>query len=208
VLLQDPRATATPSTSSTPRHNHLLAALPLDEYHHIASSFEVISLRLKQILHHPGEPIRYVYFPAGGFCSMVTLLKDGRMVEIATIEREGMVGVSALLHGAPVTSVTMVQGETDTCYRMEVEAFRRGVEQHRRFAALLAHFAQALFGFVAQSTACNAVHSVEQRFARWLLMARDRLDCHEFSLTQEFAAMMLGTTRPTVTVVAGTLWPA
>ena len=70
------------------------------------------------------------------------------------------------------------------------------------------HWAQALFGFVAQSTACNAVHSVEQRLARWLLMARDRMERDSFPLTQEFAAMMLGATRPTVTVVAGTLQKA
>jgi hypothetical protein len=67
----------------------------------------------------------------------------------------------------------MVQGETDTCYRMPVELFRREVERRGRFADVLTQFAQALFGFVAQSTACNAVHSVEQRFARWLLMAHD-----------------------------------
>jgi hypothetical protein len=72
----------------------------------------------------------------------------------------------------------------------------------------MAHYAQALFGFVAQSTACNAIHSVEQRLARWLLMARDRMGSDEFPLTQEFAAMMLGASRPTVTVVAGTLQEA
>jgi len=73
---------------------------------------------------------------------------------------------------------------------------------------LVAHYAQALFGFVAQSTACNAIHSVEQRLARWLLMAQDRMGSDEFPLTQEFAAMMLGASRPTVTVVAGTLQKA
>ena len=72
----------------------------------------------------------------------------------------------------------------------------------------MAHFAQALFGFVAQSTACNAIHSVEQRLARWLLMAQDRMGSDEFPLTQEFVAMMLGASRPTVTVVAGTLQKA
>jgi len=80
---------------------------------------------------------------------------------------------------------------------------RRGV-----FYELLTRFSQALVGFVMQSTACNAVHSVEQRLARWLLMARDRMESNEFPLTQEFAAMMLGASRPTVTVVAGTLQKA
>jgi CRP-like cAMP-binding protein len=168
----------------------------------------VVPLKLKDILHKPGDPIRDVYFPGGGFCSMLTVLEDGSMVEIATIGREGMVGVSAVLDGTPVTSAAMVQGETDTCYRMKVDAFRREIERRGAFHELTTHYAQALFGFVAQSTACNAVHSVEQRLARWLLMARDRMGSDEFPLTQEFVAMMLGASRPTVTVVAGTLQKA
>jgi CRP-like cAMP-binding protein len=82
------------------------------------------------------------------------------------------------------------------------------MERRGAFHELMAHFAQALFGFVAQSTACNAIHSVEQRLARWLLMAQDRMGSDEFPLTQEFVAMMLGASRPTVTVVAGTLQKA
>jgi CRP-like cAMP-binding protein len=149
-----------------------------------------------------------VYFPGGGFCSMLTVLEDGRMVEIATVGREGMIGVSAILDGAPVTSAAMVQGATDTCYRMKVDAFRQEIDRRGAFHELLGHYAQALFGFVAQSTACNAIHSVEQRLARWLLMAQDRMGSDEFPLTQEFVAMMLAASRPTVTVVAGTLQKA
>jgi CRP-like cAMP-binding protein len=102
----------------------------------------------------------------------------------------------------------MVQGATDTCYRMDVGAFRRENDRRGVFHELITHFAQALFGFVAQSTACNAIHSVEQRLARWLLMAGDRMESDEFPLTQELAAIMLGASRPTVTVVAGTLQKA
>jgi CRP-like cAMP-binding protein len=119
-----------------------------------------------------------------------------------------MVGVSAVLDGSPVTSIAMVQGQTDTCYRMAVDAFRREINRREAFYELMAHFAQALFGFVAQSTACNAIHSVEQRLARWLLMAQDRMESEQFPLTQEFVAIMLGASRPTVSVVAGTLQKA
>ena len=146
-----------------------------------------------------------MYFPGGGFCSILTVLKDGGMVEVATIGREGMIGVSAVLDGTPVTSAAMVQGETDTCYRMKVDAFRREIDRHGAFHELMTHYTQALYGFVAQSTACNAVHSVEQRLARWLLMARDRMGRDDFPLTQEFVSMMLGASRPTVSIVAGTL---
>jgi CRP-like cAMP-binding protein len=199
---------ALPSSNRPPpagNPNRLLAALPAADYARILPSLSLVPLKLKDTLHKPGEPIRDVYFPGGGFCSMLTVLEDGNMVEIATVGREGVVGVSAILDGAPVTSTAMVQGETDTCYRMTVDAFRREVERRGAFYELMAHFAQALFGFVAQSTACNAIHSVEQRLARWLLMAQDRMGSAEFPLTQEFVAMMLGASRPTVTVVAGTL---
>jgi CRP-like cAMP-binding protein len=165
-------------------------------------------LTLKTLLHKPNEPIRHVYFPGGGFCSIVTVLKDGNMVEVATIGREGMVGTSAVLDGSPPSSASMVQGETDTCYRMRVEDFRREMDRHGVFFDLLTRYAQALGGFIMQVTACNAVHSVEQRLARWLLMAHDRMGRANFPLTQEFVAMMLGATRPTVTIVAGTLQQA
>ena len=188
--------------------NRLLAALPADDYARIVPSLTVVPLKLKDVLHKPGEPIRNVYFPGGGFCSMLTVLEDGRMVEIATVGREGVVGVSAVLDGAPVTAAAMVQGATDTCYRMTVDAFRRETDRRGAFHELMARFTQALFGFVAQSTACNALHKVEQRLARWLLLAQDRMESDEFPLTQEFVAMMLGASRPTVTVVAGILQKA
>jgi CRP-like cAMP-binding protein len=139
---------------------------------------------------------------------LVTVLEDGRMVEVATIGREGMVGSSAALNGDPSVATTMVQGETDSCYKMAIDVFRSEMARHGPFHHLVARYAQALAGFIMQSTACNAVHSVEQRLARWLLMAHDRMGKDEFPLTQEFVAMMLGASRPTVTVVAGILQKA
>ena len=139
---------------------------------------------------------------------MVTVLKDGSMVEVATIGREGAIGVAAVLDNPRVTSAVIVQGESETCYRMRAGTFRREIDRRGAFHELMAQYAQALFGFVAQSTVCNAVHSVEQRLARWLLMARDRMGRDDFPLTQEFVAMMLGASRPTVSIVAGTLQKA
>ena len=165
----------------TDNPNRLLAALPTADYTRILPSLTVVPLKLKTVLHKPGEPIQDVYFPGGGFCSMLTVLEDGSMVEIATVGREGMVGVSAVLDGTPVTSAAMVQGETDVCYRMKVDAFRRETDRRGAFYELMTHYAQALFGFVAQSTACNAIHSVEQRLARWLLMAQDRMESERVS---------------------------
>jgi CRP-like cAMP-binding protein len=202
----------TPSTMNRPppltraaSPNHLLAALPEDVYLRLAPKLESVSFKLKEFLHKPGEPIRHVYFPGGGFCSVLTVLEDGRMVEVATIGREGMIGAFATTLHAVATSGTMVQAEMGTCYRMTAEAFRAEMDRRGAFYELLANYAQALLGFIMQSTACNAVHSVEQRLARWLLLAEDRVGESDFPLTQEFVAIMLGTTRPTVTVVAGML---
>lgn len=191
-----------------PNLNLLLAALPPADYARLVPMFEVLPLKLKTVIYKPGDRIQHVYFPGGGFCSVMTVLKDGSMVEVATIGREGMVGASAMVDRNPVPSATMVQGATETCYRLPVEAFRREIDRGGALYELLTRYTQALVGFIMQSTACNAVHSVEQRLARWLLMARDRMGSNEFPLTQEFVAIMLGAARPTVTIVAGTLQKA
>jgi CRP-like cAMP-binding protein len=186
--------------------NRLLAALPADVFDRVAPLLDSFPLRLKEVLHRPGDPVGHVYFPGGGFCSVLTVLADGNMVEVATIGNEGMVGASAIVNGNGADpSTTMVQAESDVCYRMSTEAFSAEMERRGEFSTLLRRYVQALIGFVMQSTACNAVHSVEQRLARWLLLAQDRVARDEFPLTQEFVAMMLGATRPTVTLVAGTL---
>jgi CRP-like cAMP-binding protein len=200
------RSSTAAASITRPLSNQLLAALPPADYARLAATLHTIPLKLKDPIHKPDETIEFVYFPGGGFCSVLTVLKDGSMVEVATIGREGMVGLSAMLNGqSPSPSLSMVQGETDTCYRMPVEVFRHEMDQHGAFYELVTRYAQALVGVIMQSTACNAVHTVEQRLARWLLMAHDRMGTDAFPLTQEFVAMMLGVARPTVTVVAGSL---
>ncbi len=204
---------SSPRVSSTrpppqPVHNALLAALPGPDYDRVAPALDIIPLTLKDVLHRAGEPIEQVYFPGGGFCSVLTVLEDGTMVEVATIGREGMLGVAAAFDGHPAPSLTMVQGETDHCYRMTTKALRQEMDRQGALSEMLTHFSQALVGFIMQSTACNAVHSVEQRLARWLLMAQDRMVSNRFPLTQEFVSMMLGASRPNVTVIAGTLQKA
>jgi len=164
-----------------------------------------VPLKLKEQWHKPGEAVTSVYFPEGGFLSIVTVLEDGRLIEVATVGNEGMVGLSALVENVPALSGTMVQGEGAPCSRMSAVAFRREMARGGVFSRFLARYTQAHMGVIMLSTACNAVHAVEQRLARWLLLAHDRMEGDEFPLTQEFVAMMLGVTRPTVTLVAGTL---
>jgi CRP-like cAMP-binding protein len=188
--------------------NLLLAALPRHVLDRVEPKLTVVPLKLRVILHKPGSQVRDVYFPGGGFCSVLAVLDDGKMVEVATVGREGVVGMSGALNGDPSPSVTMVQAETDTCYRMSAAAFRAEMDRHDDFYTLLTRYAQSYLGFITQSAACNAVHTVEQRLARWLLLAHDRVGKDEFPMTQEFLAMMLGASRPTVTIVARTLQKA
>jgi CRP-like cAMP-binding protein len=188
--------------------NLLLAALAPEDVERFDRSLEVVPLPLKQFLHRPGDLIEYVYFPGGGFCSELAVLESGEMVEVATIGREGMVGIFAAKNGHVAASAAMVQAETDTCYRLPADVFRREINRGGGFSELITRYTHAHVAFLMQSTACNAIHTVEQRLARWLLMAHDRIEHDEFPLTQEFVAMMLGVARPTVTIVAGTLQKA
>jgi CRP-like cAMP-binding protein len=185
--------------------NRLLSVLTADDYRRLQPFLEPLPLKLKRILYKPGEIVDYVYFPGGGFVSVVTVLANGGMVEVATIGNEGVVGLSAVAVGYREPTLTMVQMETNNvCHRMPVAAFRRELDRHGALQDLVARFSQALMGVIMQSTACNATHTIEQRFARWLLTAHDRVGGDSFPLTQEFLAMMLGAARPTVSIVAGT----
>lgn len=183
--------------------NLLLATLPSEDLQRILPQLDTVPLKLKELLHKPGERIDYVYFPGDGFCSIVTVLEDGSMVEAAAIGREGLVGLAATTAtDTPLSTASMAQSDIDICYRMKAENFRQEMEHCGTFNAIVTRYSQALMGFVMQSAACNAAHSIEQRFARWLLAAQDRMEADEFLLTQEFIAMMLAASRSTVSEVA------
>ena len=185
--------------------NLLLAKLPATDYERIVTPLEVVSLPLKQILHRPDEPVRNMYFPGGGFCSEVVGLRDGRMVEVATTGREGLVGLLATPNDGAIASTSMVQATIDRCVKMPAAMFWNELEERGPFFDLVSRYRLALSRFVMQSTACNAVHTIEERLARWLLTARDHVGASEFPLTQELVAMMLGAPRSTVSEVAAAL---
>jgi CRP-like cAMP-binding protein len=179
--------------------------LPPDEFRRLVPHLEAYPLILKAVLYKPGEVVDFVYFPGGGFVSVVTVLANGDMVEVATTGDEGMVGGSAMAVGYREATLTMVQMASDACHRIPAGVFRREMERQGALHNVVSRFSQAQIGVVMQSTACNATHNIEQRLARWLLTARDHVGSDQFPLTQEFVAMMLGAARPTVTIVAGTL---
>ena len=179
--------------------------MPPEDYRRLAASLETVPPEFKRTIYKPGERTRHVCFPADGFFSMLAVLANGDMVEVATVGRESVIGAPAAVADTSKPSFTMVQAEMQTCYRLPVAAFRREMDRRGAFASLITKYIHAPVGVIMQGTACNAVHTVEQRLARWLLMAHDQVGKDSFPLTQEFLAMMLGAARPTVTIVAGTL---
>lgn len=152
----------------------------------------------------PGSAVTHVYFPLGSVISTVTLMGDGTGVEVGFAGREGFSPVAVAFGSRSLPHATVVQ-ISGTARRMPAEAF---LAETARDPELRRHvFAFAEYAFIAatQFAACNRLHSIEERYARWLLMANDRVGRDEFVLTQEFTAQMLGVRRASVTVVAGAL---
>ncbi len=188
--------------------NNLLAGLPAAEYKRLLPSLTTGPLKFKQVLHKHGSKIDTVYFPGGGVCSVVNTMADGRTVEVATIGKEGFVGVTIFLGGEIALAEAFVQVGGGTAQSMPTEAFRREIDRGGAFYNLISRYSQALQALIMQSTACNSLHSVEERCSRWLLMTHDRVDGDELNLTHEFLGYMLGVRRPTVSLVLGTLQKA
>jgi CRP-like cAMP-binding protein len=187
-----------------PASNLLLRAIPQAEYESFAADLEFIQLPRGRILVEAGEEPAFVYFPDGAVVSSLTLLESGATVEAATIGKEGMCSLSAVLGGPDPTQLIIQIG--NGAARMSVAVFRRHLAGMPGFRSLLGLYANAYIGQLAQSSACNAMHDTAERCARWLLATDDRTGHGgSFLLTQEFLAAMLGVQRPTVTIAAGTL---
>jgi CRP-like cAMP-binding protein len=187
-----------------PRDNRLLAALPTEVYDQFVPSLELVSLTLKQLLYQPNRAIPYVYFPLTAVASLVTLMQDGQKVEVSTVGNEGMVGLPVFL-GAETISAEAFTQIAGQAMRMSAVVFRGHALQPGPLQNLLLLYTQALFTQMAQSLACNSLHRIEQRCARWLLMSQDRVRSAQFPLTQEFLAQMLGVRRAGVSEVASRL---
>lgn len=187
-----------------PGQNRILSSLSRDLQLRLLPRMEKTSLSVGQILYEADEPIAHAWFPLSGIVSLVITLKDGQTVEVATIGNEGVAGIPLLL-GAQRGRLKALCQVAGQALRMRAEHFRRSLEEHADFLEFARRYAHCLFEQLAQTTACNHVHSVQQRMCRWLLSTHDRVGADEFRLTQEFLARMLGVRRPSVTVAAGDL---
>src|SRR5215213_7744894 len=199
-----PNSTGNPQAAPL---NHLLAALPSDELAALQPDLEQVSLPFKQSLYEPERRIEHVYFPHRGVVSLVTEFENGSPIEVGTVGPEGMVGVPIFLEDEVMASRAFVQVPGEAA-RMQTEAFRRALARSPRLHRLISRYTLALLNLLAQNSACNRTHSVEERLARWLLLTEDRVHEPTFPMTQEFMSQMLGVSRPTVSLAASILHKA
>jgi CRP-like cAMP-binding protein len=184
--------------------NRLLANLSADDYALLATHLTPVELERGRILYDPGDRIDTVYFPHDGVISLMTLMDSGVAIEGATIGREGALGLHAAVTPRHSLSRAIVQTPVKAG-RISAAQLHEVWLKSPRLRELVERHAEALFGHALQSVGCNALHSVEARFCRWLLTCHDRISTSTVALTQEFLADMLGVQRTTVTAVARSL---
>jgi CRP-like cAMP-binding protein len=197
-----------PAHATAPQTNHLLALLQHrspEEFERISRHLESLVFRVGDVLFEQGEPIKWIFFPEGCVTSMIKMLSDGRGIEVGAAGIDGMAGFPSFL-GAdrmPTRCIIQVGGSGS---RMSVEAFREESSAGSAMRDIVQRYAQYLFNQAVQSLACNRMHTLDQRCARWMLMTHDRIgDGDTFQLKHEFLALMLCVRRATVSVAAEAL---
>ena len=184
--------------------NRILRAIPREEYDVLAPHLEPVRYAIRDVVIDYDRPIAYVHFPDVGVISNVSIMAEGGAVETATIGPEGVVGLAVAL-GAERQSAQAFCQVQGSGWRVESDAFREALPRLPGLAALLGRYTQALLTLVMQTSACNAVHRLRERCARWLLMTHDRAGADSFGLTHHFLSQMLGVRRASVTEAAGAL---
>ena len=187
--------------------NRLLAALPREDLGRLARHLRPATLDAGTLLHEPGQRIETVYFPETGMISMLARLEGGDVLEVGVVGREGMAGLPVVLGVDTALTEAMIQ-IAGTVLSLRATLLKEQMEQSGALRSLLLRYAHAEHAQVAQTAACNGRHTVEERLARWLLMAHDRAGGDDLALTQEFLSQMLGVRRAGVTVAAGILQKA
>lgn len=190
-----------------PRQNHLLAALPADEYARLLPNLELVPMPLGHVLYESGAQMRHVHFPITSIVSLLYVMEDGASAETAIVGNEGIVGVSLFTGGETMPNRAVVQS-AGHAYRLKGQLLK---DEFNRFGGrrsgalhnLLLRYTQALLTQMAQTAVCNRHHSLDQQLCRWLLLSFDRSPSNELVITQELIANMLGVRRESVTEAAG-----
>jgi CRP-like cAMP-binding protein len=184
--------------------NNLLAALSQGDLDRLSSDLCPVSLSLRQILYETGGPLEHVYFIEEGVASVLTTMANGATIEVGMIGAEGMAGLPALL-GGEISAQHVVVQIPGNALRMNAALCKTAFEHSATIRATLLRFTEAILNLSAQTAACNRLHAIDQRCARWLLMAFDRTQSDVMPMTQEFLSSMLGVRRAGVTEAAGEL---
>jgi CRP-like cAMP-binding protein len=190
-----------------PVGNEILNAIPEAEYNRLRPELEFVQLPHHHILHEAGERLEYAYFLNEGLASLVVITSDGRSVEVSIVGHEGIVGtpLAVGLHRGPYRTIMQISG---TALRIRAEMLEALLDDMPELRLLLNRFVLIQGLQIAQIAACNRLHEIEQRLARWLLMCQDRVNSEYLPVTHEFLAQMLGTGRPSVSLAAGILQKA
>jgi len=200
-----PRGGLPPASATTTRtRNKILNLLPARDLEAVFDRSEIVTVKSSEIIFRRREPIPYAYFPDNCVISLVTEMADGDTVEAMTVGNDGFVGV-AVFHEVGSSWLKAIGQISGEARRIATKDFHELMQASKALDRLLHRYSQFVFETVSQSAACNRLHVIEQRAARWLLMSEDRVGRNQFDLTQEFLAEMLGVRRPGVTVAMGVL---
>jgi CRP-like cAMP-binding protein len=207
-----------PSTRSSPTrpvadddgnhiHNEILLGLPLRELELLLPTLEFVRLRTHHVLHEPGDTLKSAYFCNSGLISILSVFPDGKSVEVGLVGKEGFIGVPLVagFRTAPTRAIAQIEA---SAFRVDSDKLTGLLRQCTKLERRLQQFSQIMAMQVTQIAACNRLHEVDERLARWLLMSADRIGSNSVPLTQEFLAQMLGTRRSSVSVAAGILQKA
>lgn len=204
------RVTAIPAGTDGNRNNIqnlILLGLPDDELHAATKKMEFVELPTHSVLHDAGEPVTHAYFINSGLASVLNVMSDGKSVEVGLAGKEGFIGLP-LVVGLSTSPTQVIMQVAGSAHQMTAADFKEVLSHSPVLEKSLNRYAQSLGMQAIHVAACNRLHEVDERLARWLLMSQDRLGGDVVPLTQEFLAHMLGTRRASVTVAAGILQKA
>lgn len=190
-----------------PSQNHLLAALPADEFEPLAAHLKLVPLRLGDMLYEPGGHLQHAYFPTTAIVSLHYVMESGDSAETANVGNEGVVGIALFMGGGTPFSSAVVRA-AGYAYRLPGRVLQQEFDRGGAMQNLMLRYTQALIAQMVLTAACNRYHSIEKQLCRWLLSTLDRGHARELVMTQELVARMLGVRRESITDAAGKLQKA
>jgi CRP-like cAMP-binding protein len=187
--------------------NEILRSLPRNERDMVVPQLELMRLKPLQLLHEVGDSLKSAYFCETGMISTLSVFPDGKSVEVGLVGKEGFVGLPLVagFRSSPIRANVQIEG---SAYRISADTLVEYLARCPVLSKRLHQFSQIMNMQVTQIAACNRLHPVEERLARWLLMCADRAGNHRLPLTQDLLGQMLGTRRASVTIAAGVLQQA